>query len=188
MKFLRRFVLWIGVIGSLVFAGVFAASWTGDHFISETARAVIHDRVAQEVDETAEATGGGLALNKATKYLEVEARFLREYRVFTGTNTIISFILLGAALHKRRNRVLLVPAATVLLLVSAIAGYAYLFNQTWLMTMLYGDYIGYAYIAYVAFVLFLLVDFLRYRGRITAEVLDGILGNFTSVFSSLDGC
>jgi hypothetical protein len=183
LKFLRLLVLWIGVTGSLIFAVAFAASFTSDHFISETARTVIHNRVAQGGDETAD-----LLSNNETRLLDVEAKFVREFRVFTGTNAIISFILVGAALHKRRNRVLLVPAATVLLLASAITGYAYLFNQTWLMAMLYGDYVGYVYIAYVAFVLFLLVDFLRYRGRITAEVLDGIFGNLTNVFSSLDGC
>lgn len=259
MKILRALVLWIGVIGSLVFAGAFAASFTSDHFISETARAVIHYRVAQEINEKVEAIGGDFLLNKATellgrnkegidavkaklkagiteqvarvvqemrdpncvcrtwipqavreglmnrigdlnqlqdrlvgmiraKYLEVEAKLTREYRIFTGTNAIICFILVGAALLKRRNGARLVPAAAVLLLASVITGYAYLFNQNWLMTILYGDYVGYAYIAYVVLVFFLLADFLLNRGRITAHVLDGIFGNLTSVFSSIDGC
>lgn len=252
MNIVRVLVLCVGLAGSLLFAGAFAASWTSGHFISETAREVIRYKVAQEIDEKIEAIGGDFLLSKASelfgrnkeeiealkatlksglatqvarvaeemrdpdcacrkwisqvvrdgllsrigdlnqlqdrlgeliraKYLETEAGLTREYRVFTGTNAAVSFLLVTAALVKRRAGLQLVPAATILLLASTVTGYAYLFNQNWLMTLLYGDYVGYAYVGYLSFVFLLLADLLLNRARVTAAVLDALLTPITHV-------
>lgn len=118
------------------------------------------------------------------KYREVAAQVLREFRIFTGINAAV-LLLLGAAVAARpRAGVHLLPAALVLAAASTVTGYLYLFQQDWLHTLLFGDYVGLWYVAYLAAAALLLGDLLLNRARITAKALTvvvGVLGTAVSV-------
>lgn len=116
-----------------------------------------------------------------TKYLEVEAQVTREYRIFTGTNALAFMLLTVAVLVRRRAGLHFLPVSLVLLLATLVTSYFYLFNQNWLHTIVFGDYVGFAYSAYLAFVFAALGDILLNRARITSRVLDTILAPFTLV-------
>lgn len=252
MKLIRLLALCLGVAGSVIFAGAFAASWTSEHFIGETAREVIRYRVAQEMSEKVDALGADFLVDKAkvlfkekareikllklalksklpeivtviahqmadprcpcrkwtpepvrnvlmamladatqiqdrlaglikTKYLEVEAQLTREYRIFTGTNALAFLLLTVAVLVRRRAGLHFLPVGLVLLLSTLVTSYFYLFNQNWLQTIVFGDYVGFAYSAYLGFVFAALGDILLNRARVTTAVLDVILAPFTAI-------
>jgi hypothetical protein len=112
-----------------------------------------------------------------TKYMEIAAKLTREFRIFTGTNALI-FALLGiAAMFKQdAGRHLLLPAL-VLIVASAITGYLYLFNQNWLHTILFSDYVGLTYIIYLSIVFAFLCDVSFNRARVTTRLLSSVGGS-----------
>lgn len=116
-----------------------------------------------------------------TKYLEVEAKLTREYRIFTGTNALAFILLTVAVLVRRRAGIHFLPVGLVLLLATGVTSYFYLFNQNWLHTIVFGDYVGFAYAAYLGFVFAALGDILLNRARLTISVLDGIFGSLFSL-------
>lgn len=111
-----------------------------------------------------------------TKYLEVEAQLTREFRIFTGTNALAFVLLTLAVLIRRRAGLHFLPVGLVLFLATLVTSYFYLFNQNWLHTIVFGDYVGFAYAGYLAFVFACLWDILLNYARITAAVLDAIFG------------
>lgn len=115
-----------------------------------------------------------------TKYMAVAESLTREFRIFTAANTIM-FALLGVTvvLRKRANLQLVLPAA-VLLGATLIVGYLYVFNQDWLHTILFGDYIGLGYFAYLSLATAGLADIAFNKARITTRIINlalNILGS-----------
>ena len=45
--------------------------------------------------------------------------------------------------------------------------YLYLFSQDWLLTIIHGDYVGFAYIGWLGAAFLLLLDIAINRGRVT---------------------
>jgi len=116
-----------------------------------------------------------------TKYLEVEAQLTREFRIFTGTNALAFLLMTIAVLVRRRAGLQFLPVGLVLLLATVVTSYFYLFNQNWLHTVVFGDYVGFAYAAYLIFVVAALGDILLNRAQATTAVLGGILGALVAV-------
>jgi hypothetical protein len=114
-----------------------------------------------------------------TKFLEVEAQLTREFRIFTGTNALAFLLMTVTALVRRRAGLHFLPVGLVLLLATLVTSYFYLFNQDWLHTIVFGDYVGLAYATYLLFVFAALGDVLLNRGRITTMVLDAVLAPIT---------
>jgi hypothetical protein len=110
-----------------------------------------------------------------SKYMETARQLTREFRIFTGTNAIVFGLLLIATMVKRQAGLHLLPSAFVLLLAAAITAYLYLYNQNWLHTLVFSDFVGFAYVGYLAGVFALLCDILFNRARVTAELLTQLL-------------
>ncbi len=113
-----------------------------------------------------------------TKYRETAAQLLGELRIFSGANALV-FALLGIALRvKPLANLHLVPAAIVLLVAAAATGYVYLFEQNWLHSIVYADYVGFAYFGYLGITFVFLCDVIFNKARVTcnllARVLDGV--------------
>jgi uncharacterized membrane protein (GlpM family) len=105
----------------------------------------------------------------------VAASVTREFRIFTGANTL-AFATLGllAMLRRRAGMQLLVPA-TILLGATLVVGASYVFGQDWLHAIVFGDYIGLAYFAYLGGVAAFFADVALNRARISTELLNGVL-------------
>lgn len=115
-----------------------------------------------------------------TKYVETAGALLREFRIFTGANALM-FVLLGLVLRMHyRARAHLLPATTVLLLTTVVVAGLYLFQQNWLHTIVFGDYVGWAYFTYLGIVGALLGDLLLNHGRVNARIVSTIGGVFGS--------
>ena len=117
-----------------------------------------------------------------TKYMEVAEKLTREFRIFTGTNAMV-FALLGiGAFFKRGAGIHLIPPALVMVVAATITCYLYVFNQDWLHTILFSDYVGFTYVGYLSIVFAILCDILFNRARVTTEALNA---TFQAVGSSL---
>lgn len=110
-----------------------------------------------------------------SNYMDIANQLTREFRIFTGTNAIVFALLLVAVFVKRQAGLHLLPAALVLLLAASLTAYLYLFNQNWLHTLVFSDFVGLAYLAYLGGVFAFLCDIIFNRARVTAEVLNALL-------------
>lgn len=120
-----------------------------------------------------------------TKYMEVAESLTREFRIFTGANAIV-FALLGvtAAIRKTAGLQLTLPTL-VLLGAAAIVGYLYLFQQNWLHTILFGDYVGLGYFGYLGAATACLADIVFNKARITTQIVNTALQVLGSVIRAV---
>ena len=104
--------------------------------------------------------------------MEISEKLTREFRIFTGANAAVFALLALAAFIKRRAGLHLVAPATVLIVAASITAYLYLFNQNWLHTILFSNYVGFAYVGYLSIVFGFLCDILFNRARVTTKLLN----------------
>lgn len=112
------------------------------------------------------------------KYQDTVEKLLREIAILSGANALV-FALLGLAVVLRPGaNIHLVPTAFVLVLSAGVVGYLYLFQQDWLNTILFANYVGLAYFAYLGVAFALLCDVFFNRARFIVGVLNS-LGSIT---------
>ena len=110
-------------------------------------------------------------------YFGVVADLKRDIRVFTASNSVAFLLLvLVSFLRPGAVRELFVPG--VLLAVSTLlCAYLYVFEQNWLLTLINGSYLGWAYAAWLGVVFLLLCDVWMNRARVTHAHRAGVLGH-----------
>lgn len=105
-------------------------------------------------------------------YATVAANLMREFRIVAGSNAV-AFAILSLVAYLRRGASLQLLVPTVILAGAVgVTGSLYLFNQNWLHTIIYNQYVGFGYAGYLALVAALLADILLNRARITTELLN----------------
>lgn len=118
-------------------------------------------------------------------YAHTAARLQREFRIFTGANAIV-FLLLGiVALSKRGAALQLWVPAVVLVGAATAAASLYLFNQDWVRTIVFDDYVGYGYFAWLGLLLALFADIIANRARVTTRIVNGVLHSLGSAVTAL---
>jgi hypothetical protein len=112
------------------------------------------------------------------RYGRIVTDLLRDLRIFTGTNLFAFLMLLGLSIAKPGHvRQLFVPG--ILLGTSAIiASGFYLFGQNWFFTLLYGDFVGWAYAIWLLLVFGLLCDIALFKARITTRIVNVLQSAF----------
>ena len=116
-----------------------------------------------------------LALLVRTKYMEVAGALTREFRIFSGANALV-FALLGiTVLNRKRAQLQLALPAVVLVGAAGLVGYLYVFNQNWLHSVLFGEYVGLAYFGYLTLAVALLCDIVFNRARVTTKFVNAAL-------------
>lgn len=121
-------------------------------------------------------------------YMSVVDELRREIRIFAGTNAAAFLLLLLVSFAKpAAARHLLFPGV-LLLLATAFCAFLYVTSQDWLLTLIHGNYVGWAYAACLALVFGFLLDIALNRGRVTAHVGNGISSVFGGIFSALTPC
>lgn len=120
-------------------------------------------------------------------YASVSSSLMREFRIFCASNAV-AFALLGLVTLVRRSstRQLLLPAI-VLLGAVAVTASLYLFQQNWLHTIVFADYVGMGYVLYLLTVALFLSDVAFNRARCTGHILHAI-GTVTGGVVSVASC
>lgn len=113
-----------------------------------------------------------LAMLIRTKYMETAERLTREFRIFSGANILVFGLLGVVALVRKKARLQLVLPALVVLGAAGITAYFYVFQQDWLHTILFSDYVGLGYFAYLSIAGALLADIAFNRARVCTEIIN----------------
>jgi hypothetical protein len=108
-------------------------------------------------------------------YASVTRNLMREFRIFTASNTVAFAVLGIVTLVRRRATLQMVLPAVVLLSAVIITGGIYLFSQNWLHAIIFGQYVGLAYSLYLCSVALLLADVVFNRARVTTQLVNGAL-------------
>ena len=115
-------------------------------------------------------------------YMEVATDLKREIRIFTATNAgiflllvLVSFLKPRAVRHVRAGATASSPRCS--------ARDLYVFEQNWLLTIIYGSYLGLGYAAYLGAVFLFLCDIALNRGRITTRLVNGLVEGLGGVVS-----
>ena len=122
-----------------------------------------------------------------SSYAAVSSSLLREFRIFFGSNAG-AFALLGlvAVVRRRASTHLILPAIVIVGAVLVTGGF-YLFGQNWLHTIVFGQYVGLAYLLYLSGVSLILADICLNRARATTRAMNVILSLVGGV-ASLTPC
>ena len=120
-------------------------------------------------------------------YLRVVHDLQREIRIFTATNVVCFLLVLLVSFAKpAASRHLLFPGA-LLVLATLFCAWLYVFSQNWLLTIIHGSYVGYAYAGYLGIVFLFVCDIALNRGRVTTIIVNS-LGSVVGSAGSLTPC
>lgn len=108
-------------------------------------------------------------------YAQVVTDLKRDIRIVTGTNAFLFMLLLMIALAKPQATLQLFVPGLLLAVATLICSYFYIFEQNWLLTIIYNDYLGIAYLGYLSAVFAFLCDIVLNRARVTTEIVNLVL-------------
>lgn len=108
------------------------------------------------------------------KYIEIVENLRFDLRIFLGTNASMFLILLIAAFLKQKALAQLFIPGILLLTATLVSSGIYIFGQDWFYTILYNDYMGFAYIAYLSIIFGFLMDVAFNGAKVTTEILNTI--------------
>lgn len=109
-----------------------------------------------------------------SRYQGVAAALMREFRIFCTANGLVLLLLGLAAVARPRAGVHLMLPAAILVGAAIVVGSLYLFQQNWLHTIVFGEYVGLYYFGYLAAAALGLGDVLLNRGRLTTWMINGV--------------
>ena len=118
-----------------------------------------------------------------TKYMEVANKLKTDFRIFTGSNTLVFILLLLISFLKPRAITHLILPAALLTLSTVICSYFYIFEQNWFFTIIYNTYLGWSYLAYLGIVFAFLCDIVFNKARATTQIINAILNIIGSAMS-----
>jgi hypothetical protein len=116
-------------------------------------------------------------------YAKVSTQLLREFRIFTGANAMVFALLAVISFRRSAAAVQLILPAVVLLGAASASGYLYLFEQDWLHTILFGDYVGLTYFGYLSIAIMLVMDVVFNRARVCTELVNAALNALGSTLT-----
>jgi len=129
------------------------------------------------------------ALNKQltdfiqSSYMEIAVDLKRDIRIFTATNAgMFLLLVLVSFLKPTAVRHLFTPAL-LLGVATLLCAYLYVFEQNWLLTIIYGSYLGLGYAVYLGIVFALLCDIALNRGRVTTRLVNGLVESLGGIVS-----
>lgn len=110
-----------------------------------------------------------------SQYARVVTNLKLDIRIFTGTNAAMFLLVLGVALLKPRATTQLFVPALLMVVATLVCSYFYIFEQNWLLTIIYNKYLGLAYLSYLAMVFALLCDIVLNKARVTTNLINSAL-------------
>lgn len=136
-----------------------------------------------------EAPGLGGTLDRVAdwargRYEGLSAELLRDLRIFTGTSAALLLLAFLAARSSWAPPRLMTILSAALVGACALGAWLYLFNQDWLHTLIFSDYVGSAYLVWVGSILFVELDILLNQARIVRGVLDAVAGFVQAALSA----
>jgi hypothetical protein len=108
-------------------------------------------------------------------YMEVATDLKRDIRIFAATNAAMFLLLVLLSFLKPQAVRHLFAPGMLLGVATLLCAYLYVFEQNWLLTIIDGSYLGFAYAAYLVVVFLFLCDIALNRGRVTTRLVNGLV-------------
>ena len=118
-----------------------------------------------------------------SSYMAVVENLKHDVRIFTASNALVFLLLVFVSFLKPQAVAHLFLPGMLLVLSTVLCSYFYIFEQNWLLTIIYNDYLGFMYAGYLAFVFAFLCDVVFNRARITTEIINAVLNAVGSAAS-----
>lgn len=117
------------------------------------------------------------------QFLKIVENLKLDLRIFLGCNALLFALVLIVSLLKPQAVQHLFLPSILLIIATAISSSIYVLGQDWFYTIIYNDYMGFAYMAYVAVIFAFLMDIIFNSARLTAEIINSIAGAIGSAVS-----
>lgn len=111
-----------------------------------------------------------------SRYLMVATQLSRDIRVFALSNALVFALVLVAGFAQSRQVDLVFPAAMLLVASTVMCAFCYLFEQNWLLTIIFNDYLGMGYTVWLGVVFLWFCDVFFNRARVTGKLVE-MVGN-----------
>lgn len=121
------------------------------------------------------------------KYIEIIGNLKIDLRIFLGSNFMMFLMLVGVSFAKPGAIQHLFLPGMLLTIATVVSSLIYIFGQDWFYTILYNDYMGFAYLIYIAVIFAFLMDVVFNKGQVTTNIINGI-GNAVGSAISVVPC
>lgn len=108
------------------------------------------------------------------EYRNTVEKLLREIRIFSAINGLLLSMLATVLFVSAYSAWISLPSIALMSVANFLVAGLYLFQQNWLHTLVFGDYLGWGYAFYLLFACVSLWDLVFQRARWTAMVLSSL--------------
>ncbi|PTB83866.1 hypothetical protein C9926_00745 [Sulfurovum lithotrophicum] len=119
------------------------------------------------------------------KYMYVVENIIKDFRIFLGSSFFVLLLMLILLYTKPQATIQIDVLASMMLVSTVVSSYLYIFKQNWFYTIIYNDFIGYAYLMYLGIIFLFLCDIIFNKARITTEIVNAILSALGSSVSAV---
>ena len=119
------------------------------------------------------------------KYMYVIQNIIKDFRIFLGSSFFVLLLMLVLLYIKPQVTIQIDVLASMMLVSTVVSSYLYLFKQNWFYTIIYNDFIGYAYLMYLGIIFLFLCDIIFNKARIITEIVNAILNALGSSVSAV---
>jgi len=110
---------------------------------------------------------------------------IKDFRIFLGSSFFVLLLMLVLLYTKPQATIQIDVLASMMLVSTVLSSYLYIFKQNWFYTIIYNDFIGYAYLMYLGIIFLFLCDIIFNKARITTEIVNAILNALGSSISAV---
>lgn len=121
------------------------------------------------------------------KYVSIVSALKADLRIFTFSNALMFSVLLLISLLKPAALKHLFIPGMLLLAATVLSASMYVIGQDWFYTIIYNDYMGWAYLVYLGIIFVFFLDIVLNKCRVTTHVFN-FIGNALSSIGSVSPC
>ena len=108
------------------------------------------------------------------EYMLVVNKVIRDVRIFTGSSFLVLLILMFLLFRKPKVGSQVTILTGAMLTSTLVSSYVYLFDQNWFYTIIYNDYVGFAYLLYLGIIFLVLLDIIFNDALIIDGIASGV--------------
>jgi len=147
-------------------------------------KGIFHNLITTKIIDLKAATKK-LETFMTAKYMYVVENVIKDFRIFLGSSFFVLLLMLILLYTKPQATIQIDVLASMMLVSTVLSSYLYIFKQNWFYTIIYNDFMGYAYLMYLGIIFLFLCDIIFNKARITTEIVNAILSALGSSVSAV---
>jgi len=147
-------------------------------------KGILHHFIITEITDLNTATKK-LEIFMTQKYMHIVQNIVKDFRIFLGSSFFVLLIMLLLLFIKPQASMQVSMLTGLMSVSTAVSSYFYLFKQNWFYTIIYNDFIGYAYLVYLGIIFLFLYDIVFNKARVTTKMVNALLDALGSSVSAV---